>query len=41
MKNNPTVNIRPHEDHLRIGEAGGWKDVFTVRESQAFDEIYR
>ena len=40
MKSNPKVNIRPHQNHLRKGEAGGWRDVFTVRESEAYDEIY-
>lgn len=28
-------------NHLRKGGAGGWRDVFTVRESQEFDKIYR
>ena len=41
MKNNPKVNIRPSKNHLREGRAGGWRDVFTVRESEAFDKIYR
>lgn len=30
----------PWKHHLRKGVAGGWRDVFTVRESEAFDEIY-
>ncbi|CAM9568921.1 unnamed protein product [Ectocarpus fasciculatus] len=41
MKQNPKANIRPKDEHLRKGGAGGWRDVYTVRESQAFDEIYR
>lgn len=40
MKRNPLANIRPGEQHLRKGGAGGWRDVYTVRESEAFDEIY-
>lgn len=27
--------------HLRKGGAGGWRDVFTVRESEEFDKIYK
>ena len=41
MKNNPKANIHPCKNHLRKGGAGGWRDVFTVRESEAFDKIYR
>eukprot|EP00903_Cladosiphon_okamuranus_P015917 g14702.t1 len=41
MKKNPKANIRPGQQHLRKGGAGGWRDVYTVRESELFDEIYR
>lgn len=41
MRQNPKANLRPGENHLRKGGAGGWRDVYTVRESEAFDEIYR
>lgn len=40
MKRNPQANLRPGQQHLRKGGAGGWRDVYTVRESEAFDEIY-
>ena len=40
MKKNPMANIRPQSKHLRKGGAGGWRDVYTVRESEMFDEIY-
>lgn len=40
MRNNPKANIRPAENHLRQGGSGGWRDVFTVRESEAFDKLY-
>lgn len=40
MKKNPKANIRPGEHHLRKGGSGGWRDVYTVRESDMFDEIY-
>ncbi|CAN0296388.1 unnamed protein product [Ectocarpus fasciculatus] len=41
MKRNPKTNLYPSKKHLRKGGAGGWRDSFTVRESEAFDEIYR
>lgn len=41
MKQNPKANIQPNTKHLRKGGSGGWRDSFTVRESEAFDEIYR
>lgn len=40
MRTNPKANIRPFENHLRKGGSGGWRDVFTVRESEAFDKLY-
>ncbi|CAM9593461.1 unnamed protein product [Ectocarpus sp. 12 AP-2014] len=40
MRQNPKANLKPNENHLRKGGAGGWRDVYTVRESDAFDEIY-
>lgn len=41
MKTNLKANIYPSiKKHLRAGGAGGWRDVFTVRESEAFDKIY-
>eukprot|EP00903_Cladosiphon_okamuranus_P008699 g8335.t1 len=41
MKRNPKANLyRASEQHIRKGGAGGWRDVYTVRESEAFDEIY-
>lgn len=27
--------------HVRKGGAGGWRDVFTVRQSEEFDKLYR
>lgn len=41
MKKNSKANIMAETNHLRKGGAGGWRDVFTVRESQEFDKIYR
>lgn len=41
MRKNPKANIRPSENHFRKGGSGSWRNVFTVRESEAFDEIYR
>ena len=41
MKENPKANIHSGENPLRKGQAGGWRSVFTVRESEAFDYIYR
>eukprot|EP00752_Nemacystus_decipiens_P013824 g12273.t1 len=40
MKRNPKANLMAGEQHIRKGGAGGWRDVYTVRESEAFDEIY-
>ena len=40
MRNNPKANIRPYENHIRKGGSGGWRNFFTVRESEAFDKIY-
>lgn len=40
MKENPKANIRASEHHLRKGGAGGWREVYTVRESETFDKIY-
>lgn len=40
MRQNPKVNTRPTENHFRKGGAGGWRDVYTIRESEAFDELY-
>eukprot|EP00904_Undaria_pinnatifida_P003266 jgi/Undpi1/12940/HiC_scaffold_7.g02606.m1 len=41
MKKNPKANIRPETMHLGKGGKGGWRDCFTVRQSEAFDKIYR
>lgn len=41
MKSNPKANIYGAARHLRKGGAGGWRNMFTVRESEAFDDIYR
>lgn len=41
MRKNPKANIYQGVPHLRKGGAGGWRDIFTVRESEAFDDIYR
>ena len=41
MKKNPKANIRPETMHLGKGGKGGWRDYFTVRQSEAFDKIYR
>lgn len=40
MRSNPKANIRPTENHFRKGGKGGWRNYFTVRESEAFDKIY-
>ena len=29
-----------HFNHLRKGGSGGWRDVFTVRQSETLDELY-
>lgn len=43
MKSNPKANTKVNEQfqHLRKGGVGGWRDVFTMRESEAMDELYR
>ncbi len=41
MKQNPKMNAHGPNKNLRKGGVGGWRDVFTVRESEAFDKIYR
>eukprot|EP00904_Undaria_pinnatifida_P003267 jgi/Undpi1/12941/HiC_scaffold_7.g02607.m1 len=41
MKASPKVNLYPSYNHYRKGRKGGWRDVFTVRQSEAFDKIYR
>ena len=41
MKNNPKANTRSKDNHLRKGGAGGWRDSWTVRESEEFNKIYR
>ncbi|CAN0329358.1 unnamed protein product [Pylaiella littoralis] len=40
MKRNLKANINESNKNLRKGGAGGWRDVFTVRQSEAFDKIY-
>lgn len=40
MKKNSKANIWPGRNHLRKGGSGGWRDNFTVRESEEFDELY-
>ncbi|CAM9256321.1 unnamed protein product, partial [Laminaria digitata] len=35
------ANTQKDINHLRKGGAGGWRDVFTVRQSEAFDALYR
>lgn len=40
MMENKKANLMPGVKHLRKGGAGGWRDVFTVRESEAFDKLY-
>lgn len=40
MKSNMKVNLQHNFKHLRKGGAGGWRDVFKVRESEAFDRLY-
>ncbi|CAN0192178.1 unnamed protein product [Scytosiphon promiscuus] len=41
MKNNSKANTQKKFNHLRKGGAGGWRDTFKVRESEAFDRLYR
>lgn len=41
MKKNAKANTQKDFKHLRKGGAGGWRDVFKVRESEAFDRVYR
>lgn len=41
MKSNSKANTQKDFKHLRKGGAGGWRDVFKVRESEAFDRLYR
>lgn len=40
MKSNTKANTQKDVNHLRKGGAGGWRDVFKVRESEAFDRLY-
>lgn len=28
------------KEHIRKGGAGGWRDVFTVRQSEELDKVY-
>ena len=41
MKQNPMTNLYGGGRQVRKGGAGGWRDMFTVRESEEFDKIYR
>ena len=41
MKSNVKANTQKDLKHLRKGGAGGWRDVFTVRQSEDFDALYR
>lgn len=41
MKSNTKANTQKEFKHLRKGGAGGWRNVFKVRESEAFDRLYR
>ena len=41
MKSNPKANTLKDFDHIRKGGAGGWRNVFTVRQSEDFDALYR
>ncbi|CAM9817820.1 unnamed protein product [Ectocarpus sp. 8 AP-2014] len=41
MKSSAKANTQKEVNHLRKGGAGGWRDVFKVRESEAFDRLYR
>ncbi|CAN0122514.1 unnamed protein product [Ascophyllum nodosum] len=40
MKNSSSANTMKHLNHLRKGGSGGWRDVFTVRQSETLDELY-
>lgn len=40
MKSNARANTQQDVNHLRQGGAGGWRNVFKVRESEAFDRLY-
>ena len=40
MKKNPKANVYGENRQVRKGGAGGWRDMFTVRESEEFDKIY-
>lgn len=40
MKSCSKANTQNDVNHLRKGGAGGWRDVFTVRESETFDALY-
>ncbi|CAM9759274.1 unnamed protein product, partial [Discosporangium mesarthrocarpum] len=40
MKHDSKVNAMVGLNHIRKGGAGGWRDVFTVRESETFDALY-
>ncbi|CAN0392624.1 unnamed protein product, partial [Ascophyllum nodosum] len=40
MKKNPKANVYDENRQVRKGGAGGWRDMFTVRESEEFDKIY-
>ena len=41
MKANPKANVLHEVQQLRKGGAGGWRDVFTVQQSEDFDKLYR
>lgn len=41
MKSNTKANTQKDVNHLRKGGAGGWRDVFTLRQSENFDKLYR
>lgn len=40
MKSNAKANTQEDVKHLRKGGSGGWRDVFTVRQSEEFDRLY-
>ncbi|CAM9312324.1 unnamed protein product [Hapterophycus canaliculatus] len=41
MKSNKKANTQKEFNHLRKGGSGGWRNVFKVRESEAFDRLYQ
>ncbi len=41
MRNDKRITSIGGVDHIRKGGTGGWREYFTVQQSEAFDLLYR